>query len=548
MEHTEYLIIGAGPAGVQLSYFLSRAAIDHAVVDREEIPGSFFRDYPRHGKLLSINKVFTGTDDDEKKLRWDWNSLLSEEGEPLLSDFSSSYFPDASDLVAYLEAFVRQHDIAIHYGFSVESVTRESPGGRFIVTSSRGEQRSCDRLVVATGVPRGWRPEFPGVEHCEHYTSVSVHPKSFTNQRVLIVGKGNSAFETADALVPTAASIHLASPNPLKMAWRTHFVGHLRAVNNNVLDTYQLKSQNALLDADVVKVVKRGKEYDVTFAYAHAGGEVETLTYDRVILCTGFRFDASIFDEPCKPSLTDCGRLPQMTSEWESVNVPDLFFAGTLMQFRDYKRYMSSFIHGFRYNIRALTRMLEERYHDSPWPSRAVPLTANALTDALLDRMNRSSALWQQPGFLADVVRLDAALNSAEYVEEVPLDFADERLFPRGRWLSLTLEYGKEKPVDPFFVERVHRRDVDNAARSAFLHPIVRLFQDGQQVHEHHVLEDLAAEWMEPEHVEPLRALMTGVLSGNLQPETLRTTSYPAPKESGFVLPEAANTKEAKAT
>jgi thioredoxin reductase len=523
---------------VQLSYFLRRVGLDHVVLDRCRVPGAFFKEFPRHRKLLSINKVFTGTDDPEKQLRWDWNSLLSDEGEPLLSDFTHSYFPDADDLVAYLEAFVRRHKIPIEYGFSVESVSRDPVSRRFLVVSRDGRARTCDRLIVATGVSRPWQPQFPGVDLCENYTEVSVHPQSFVNQRVLIVGKGNSAFETADNLIPTASLIHLASPHPLKMAWRTHFVGNLRAVNNNLLDTYQLKSQNAVLDAEIVEVKQSDGALAVTFSYAHANGEVETLTYDRIILCTGFRFDGDIFDASCRPQVTQCGKLPLMTSQWESENVPDMFFAGTLMQYRDYKRYMSSFIHGFRYNIRALTRMLEQRYHNSPWPARAVRTNHSALTEALLVRMNRSSALWQQPGFLADIVRIDPGQPNAEYFEELPLDYAMETKLPRGRWLTLTLEYGKEKPLDPFYVERVHRTDADNAARSLFLHPILRYYIDGEQVAEHHVLEDLAAEWMEPEHIDPLRQFVEQLLDQQDESST-RTlaTSYPVPEKSGLAPP-----------
>lgn len=534
MKHTTYLVLGAGPAGVQLSYFLGRAGLDHVVLDRAKVAGSFFKEYPRHRKLLSINKVFTGSASPEQSLRWDWNSLLSDEGRPSLAAFTHSYFPDADDLVAYLEAFVREHEIPIEYGFDVERVARDAGSGRFTVRARDGQVRTCDRLIVATGVSKGWTPTFPGASLCETYNEVSVHPQSFTNQRVLIVGKGNSAFETADNLIPTAATIHLVSPRPLRMAWQTHFVGNLRAVNNNLLDTYQLKSQNAILDADVVEVSKQGKEFRATFAYAHASGEVETLTYDRVILCTGFRFDADIFDADCKPATTECGRLPQMSAEWESTNVPHLFFAGTLMQYRDYKRYMSSFIHGFRYNIRALSRMLEERYHQSAWPTRAVRSAPDELASALLDRMNHSSALWQQPGFLADVVRLEPGTISSEYYEELPLDYAHERFLGRGRWLVLTLEYGKEKAVDPFRVDRIHRHDVSNADRSAFLHPIVRCFVDGKLLHEHHVLEDLASEWREPEHVVPLQQFVNGLLSDELRDRISTSTSYPAPERSGF--------------
>ena len=49
----------------------------------------------------------------------------------------------------------------------------------------------------------------------------------------------------------TTTHIHVAGPGPIRMAWRTHYVGHLRAVNNNFLDTYQLKSANAILDGHV---------------------------------------------------------------------------------------------------------------------------------------------------------------------------------------------------------------------------------------------------------------------------------------------------------
>jgi hypothetical protein len=39
--------------------------------------------------------------------------------------------------------------------------------------------------------------------------------------------------------------------------------------------------------------------------------------------------------------------------------VPDLYFTGTLMQSRGFHKSSSGFIHGFRYNITALHRMLE---------------------------------------------------------------------------------------------------------------------------------------------------------------------------------------------
>lgn len=548
-EHTTYAILGAGPAGVQLSYFLLRLGIDHVLLERGNTPGTFFRSFPRHRKLISINKIHTGSSDAEKNLRWDWNSLLSDENSPLLSEYSSRYFPQAEDFVAYLQGYVERHNIDIEYGFDVVEVSRktESSSGtpasgseRFLIRSHDGRRRSCDRLIVATGLSKGWVPEIPGVEHCEHYGKVSVRPQDFVAQRVLILGKGNSAFETADNLIETTASIHLASPTPLRMAWQTHFVGHLRAVNNNFLDTYQLKSQNAVLDASVQKIEKYGKQFRVTFEYAHANEEVETLTYDRIILCTGFKFDDSFFASSCRPLLTDCGKLPRMSSQWESENVPGLFFAGAVMQYRDYKRFMSAFIHGFRYNIRALTRMLELRYHETPWPSRAVRPLAEDVAQALLDRVNRSSAIWQQPGFLGDIVELKVGAGNADYFEEVPLDYAAECVMPAGHWLQLTMEYGTRKPVDPFCVDRVHREDVQGASDSTFLHPVVRYFADGALAAEHHVIEDLEAEWKEPEHALPLIEFVAGVLS-QAQESGTDQSGRPVPEYSGFSPAETAD-------
>jgi len=518
MRHHETLILGAGPAGLQAGYFLGRAGRDYQIVERGSVPGAFFAQFPRHRRLISINKVHTGYRDRETNLRWDWNSLLSDEDDgPLFKSFSTRYFPPASALEEYLVEYTRHHALAVEYGADIVHIRRS---GHFLVTARDGREWSCDRLVVATGVSRENIPAIPGIEQCETYGGHSIDPEDYVGQRVLIIGKGNSGFETADNLVETAAAIHVVSPRPLKMAWRTHFVGDLRACNNNLLDTYQLKSQNAVMDAVVERIERAGEQFAVTFRYAHAGGEVETLHYDRVISCAGFRFDPSAFEGGARPELSPCGRFPAQTCEWESINVPDLFFAGTLMQIRDLKKYMSGFIHGFRYNVRALVRVLEARYYGRPWPVAAHLAGAEATLGWLIERINRASALWQQPGFLCDVVRLGRTAEGPALVhEELPVDLAREKLVPSDpRVLLLTLEFGADSHADPFHVERVNRENYARAGDSQFLHPIVRYYENGRLETEHHVIEDLAAEWREPEHIEPLRDFLGQVLSARPAP------------------------------
>ena len=59
-----------------------------------------------------------------------------------------------------------------------------------------------------------------------------------------------------------------------------------------------------------------------------------------------------------------------MTAEYESTNVPGLYFAGTLSHGKDFKRASGGFIHGFRYTARALHRILAKKYFGAEWPTR----------------------------------------------------------------------------------------------------------------------------------------------------------------------------------
>jgi cation diffusion facilitator CzcD-associated flavoprotein CzcO len=533
----DYLIIGAGPAGLQLAQELGAAGHDYLVLESGTAPGTFFGRFPRHRQLISINKPHTGTDDPEFNLRMDWNSLLAPDGGPLFTGYSERYFPRAGELLRYLADYARRYDLRIDYETTVTRVGRpaRASGDGFEVSDSRGRTHRARRVVVATGVSRPYIPPIPGIELAEQYETVTVDPKDFTNQRVLIIGKGNSALETADNLVATAAVIHVAGPGSMRMAWRTHYVGHLRAVNNNFLDTYQLKSQNAILDGTVRSIERdqdNGGMFTVRFSFSRANEMIKELRYDRVIACTGFRFDADIFDDTCRPALVHNDRFPAITSAYEAEGIPGLYVAGTLTQTRDFKHGTSGFIHGFRYGVRALRKILEQRYHQSPWPRVSLPGTAEAIAEAVLARVNRTSALYQQFGVLGDVVlcphrtgdRIAAGSSAADnggggdaaYLEEVPVDFVrdgglGDLTGPATDVLVSTLEYGPDHDqVDPFdvTVARVAQDDAERAFDAAYLHPVVRLYRDGVLIATHHVAENLENEWDKPAHRDPLVAFL----------------------------------------
>jgi len=502
----DYLIIGAGPAGLQLGALLEADGdSDYLVLEGGESAGTFFQTFPRHRRLISINKPHTGTTDPELNLRLDWNSLLSDDPALLFTGYTERYFPDADLMVRYLGDFAAKTGVKVRYNARVTRVAFAD--GLFEVTADRSYR--ARRVIVATGVSRMYLPDVPGIDLAEPYGTMSVDPRDYLDQRVLIIGKGNSAFETADALMETTTVIHVAGPSSIRLAWRTHFVGHLRAVNNNFLDTYQLKSANAILDGTVRRIERDGDGLRVTFAFARADEITKELRYDRVLACTGFALDASIFDETCRPALTIDDRFPAQTSAWESADVPGLYFAGTLTQQRDFKKSTSGFIHGFRYGVRALHKILKQRYAATPWPATRIAAGPDTITAAVIARVNRSSALWQQFGFLADVVLIRP--DGADYLEEMPVGYfhdehRDETAF------TVTLEYGPHHDqVDPFdiTVSRIAQDTPGQAHDAAYLHPVVRFHRGGEPIATHHLAENLENRWDRPDvHVAPLAAFV----------------------------------------
>lgn len=502
-ERHRYVIIGAGPAGLQLSYYLRRAGADYVTLEREASPAAFFRRYPRHRKLISLNKVHVVGDDPEIRLRWDWNSLLNDDPELHFPVYSSAYFPNADDLVRYLCDFQERHGLAVRYGSAAERIERDGDG--FLVHTSQGVVRGAC-VVVATGWGRPYVPPIKGIEHAVGYEDMEVDPEAYAGRRVLIIGKGNSAFETGASMLGHAAMVHLASRRPLRLAWNTKHPGDVRGHHGALLDSYQFKTLHSVLDCTIDEIRPAGDRFEVHISYTHADGERAVLEYESVIRCTGFRMDTALFDPDCRPLLVRDERMPELRADWQSANVDGLYLAGTLAQDRDFKRASSAFIDGFRYNLRTLTGLLRERYDGVPLPSDEVEADPEKLTTLILDRVNWSSALWTQFEYLVDVLVLDGTSGRIRHYKDLPEDYAAER-FGESEHYTFGLRWGREEHADVFAIER--HPAPDRAAESAFIHPVVRRYRGGRLVAERHLLEDLLAEWRRPDrHIEPLRAFL----------------------------------------
>jgi thioredoxin reductase len=115
MDYVDHIILGAGPAGLQMAYFLQRAGASYVVLEKNSNVASFFRKYPRQRRLISVNKIHHKPYTHETRFKYDWNSLLVHEAdediEVKFHEFSQEYYPHVDALIAYLEQFTKSFEL-----------------------------------------------------------------------------------------------------------------------------------------------------------------------------------------------------------------------------------------------------------------------------------------------------------------------------------------------------------------------------------------------------------------------------------------------------
>ncbi|WP_417731936.1 NAD(P)-binding domain-containing protein [Rosistilla oblonga] len=521
----DHLILGAGPAGLQLAYFMDREQRDYLVLEANDRAGAFYERFPRHGKLISINKVYNGYTERRAQLRYDWNSLLCDDDGFNFQNYTDAYYPNAQLYAQYLRDYAARFDLKIQYNTWISDVSRAEDGsGRFIVRDADGNLYRSRTFTVATGVSKPYVPEIPGIELTENYFDMSIDPKDYADQRLLIIGKGNSAFETANHLLNATRVTHLASPGSIKMAWQSHFFGHLRAVNNEFLDTYILKGQNSVLDANIDKIEKVDGEYRVNITFTHAEGQRAEMAYDRVICCTGFRWDPKFFGENCRPDMACEDRLPAMTSGWESTNIPNLYYAGTIMQIRDLKKTMSNVLHGFRFNIKSLYNIIAQRHESTPYPSHKLTVAAEPIAEKIIDRVSSDAGLMHQPGFLGDCMVVDRETGEARYHEGLAVDYIlDSEFGQQQDYYIITMEYG-DFEGNVFSLER--EPHPEKAYNDAYLHPRIRHMRGNALIAEHHISESLENDWRLNEHCGKRKLIRAIDFVGQEDPTQYQQTHF----------------------
>jgi hypothetical protein len=304
---TRYAIVGGGPAGLQMAHYLSSAGRPFALIDAQAT--NFFDSFPRFRQLISINKRMPPATSLDFALRHDWNSLLSDrshsadrttpprswewptEGDhtlmanandslltvdqvlhdgSLFRNYSDAFFPHAGILAKYLVAFRSRHrwqqGKELLLGWRVANLTQDaaclqrdpSGGARFALEIHQSGDPSvrklvlAQRVIVATSLSKPDKLELRGdASLIETYQTAPMDSQAYQGQRILIIGRGNAAFEIASLASTTAASVHIMGGlGRVRGSWETHYPGDVRMTHAQLLENYLLKSGDGLLEAD----------------------------------------------------------------------------------------------------------------------------------------------------------------------------------------------------------------------------------------------------------------------------------------------------------
>jgi thioredoxin reductase len=426
--HYDVVVVGSGPGGLQTSYWLRRLGVRHAVLSADEAPGGMFRRLPVYQRLISWTKPDAPVPRGVREYEWyDHNSLIAEERElqALVPEFMDRSYdvPSRPEMEAGLTAFADRAGLDVRYGCRWEATRREEDG--YVLVTSDGEYR-CRAAVLAIGMTEPWRPATAGMDAVPHYVDTRP-PHEYAGRRVFIVGKRNSAFEIAQALLPWAGQLILASPRPVQtsvLALSPLRVRYLQPYDEFVRGGFG----TFILDAAVERIERRDDGYRIA---THGTSWDGSLSFDvnDVIAATGFGTPLSDLPRLGVATVAD-GRLPALTPFWESVSLRGLFFAGNVTQAeRGLEKHgvaaSSTAVNGFRYNARVLAQHLAERWFGVALPRPAVD--AGEVVPLLLREASRAPELWIQKGYLARVlsvdesgVRDDGILPLTHFVDDGP--------------------------------------------------------------------------------------------------------------------------------
>lgn len=197
-ELYDVIVIGAGQAGLAAGYHLNKNELRYVILEANYEPTGSWPQYYDNLRLFSPASY----------------SSLPGMPFPLKADL----YPNRDEVISYLKQYAEHHRFPIHFNVRVERVERN---GFFYVHTEGGEVFRSKNIVCATGSFN--QPFLPVLEGAEDFKGRLIHsseyrnPDSFRNQRVIVVGRGNSAVQIGVEISELASVTTLAVLQPVQL-------------------------------------------------------------------------------------------------------------------------------------------------------------------------------------------------------------------------------------------------------------------------------------------------------------------------------------------
>ncbi len=352
----DVVVVGAGPYGLAAAAYLLRRNLKVAVFGK---PMSFWRESMPRGMYLRSAPWASSIGDPQK--RFGLEQFAQASSQPLPNPLPIQMFID------YGLWFQKQAVPNVDETF-VTSIERE--GGRFQLTLEDGRHVSSLAVVMAIGLAfYDSRPEEYAALPAEMISHSMEHGNfdRFAGKRVLVVGRGQSAVESAALLNEAGASVHLISRGPIAwippdrerslyekirrpttglfFGWKYWFHEHLpyqlhwlpkdrkeRFVGSSLspLASDWLRARVigkvALHEGDLPKNVEAVKDH---VELQLASGEV--VKVDHVLLATGYQGDIkriSLLHPELRDAIQPDAHNTPALNPWFESSVPGLYFVG----------------------------------------------------------------------------------------------------------------------------------------------------------------------------------------------------------------------------
>ncbi len=536
-DHYPNIIVGGGPGGINMALEFEKRGIDYLLLEGGDGVGGQWGRFPVCGELISLNKKYVPGDNHTYKMRYDWHSLSTITAQDaatnprlLFTEWTSKHWPSARLYRDYLQYVAQTMGVMDRTRLQarVTRISREE--GRFVVQINGGERLTCDRLFCGTGTTKPIVPDIKGLgpDTCSFYADYNpqVAREKYRNKVVVVVGRGNSAFEIAHDLVDTTAETRVVTRSLPLFARQTHNVHDVRAQVADVFDLMQLKSNNNIVSDRIVEVRRETEgpqagrllvTYETPCAHWSPPRWMKRTSYvDDIIIACGFTYTlADVFDQQTvKPDLCDKGKYCLLTETWESRNVPGLYFIGTPMRIND-PNAASGFVHGFRANIQALGHLVAEQHGMPLEPAfecdigAADPAEAlTRLSSHLVEMVSTTMPLFELFTYFGCTVTLDAAdrpdVIRARVWPAFPRAYNEKRFGASGTRIEVVFEYGFENygngelPTHYFTLPANHF----DTSKSAYIHPVFHVYRNGEEVAALHMQESLICRWDQDDYVD----------------------------------------------